>query len=158
MAVPNDINSTAFQPLANVAIGYANPRVTTGPRAQLQKNFFPYLELTMQSKHDGFLRGYCQSIRVTGRAQDGNQVGHGLTTAPAVWTFYAGLSAVICDRVIQHMIARWRSAPTGGNVSIQTGQVFLAQQKIIQSNGYRYEASYYYQPEGIYVPFHCYPA
>lgn len=158
MAVPNDIASKAFQPLTNLAIGYANPRVQNGPRAQLQKNFLPYLELTMQSKHDVFLRGYCVTIGVTRRAADGNQVVHGLTTAAAVWTFYAGLSAVICDRVIQHMINRWSSAPVGGNASIQTGQVFLAQQKVIQSNGYRYEASYYYEPEGIYVPFHCYPA
>jgi hypothetical protein len=167
MPVPAGITSMGISAhrLATITRQFNNPSAQAAAgRAQLTRNFLVYLELAMQAKHDALMRGYCQSIGVVGRAQDGTQVRHAANaTANGVLTgagFYGQKAGIAADIARDHMVAKWRqTASIPGQAVFTPGtRVDASVQMQVQSDGFQYEVSYWYDEQDIYVLFHCYPS
>jgi hypothetical protein len=131
-----------------------NPGVHPGPqRTNLTRTFHPYLELTLQSKHCNFLRGYCQQHNVESRRRDGTQVPEHTAACLAAGGFYEAKGRVLAAAIRDQMIQKWRN----GTTFTPGVQVMAAIQMQRQSDGYCYEAGYWYDGQNIYILFHCYP-
>jgi hypothetical protein len=164
MPVPQAIqamNQSAYL-CGTFQLQFANPHGGQGIRAQMTRNFHVYLEIGMQSKHDELMRGHCQAIRVQARRQDGTQVPHsrGATAATvlAPGGFYSQKARIAANVVKDLMIARWQQPQVAGQAAFTPGtRVDAGVQMKLQSDGFQYEISYWYDGNDIYVLFHCYP-
>lgn len=143
------------------------------PRANVDKVFFPYLELTMQAKHDGEIRGYLQahntrekekkaknknydSNEIDIRKQDGSQVPSGSTAND--FAFYRACGVIAAEICSEKMTEKWQSNQNINNtVFVHGARNDCSVQSETQRDDYSYEVSFYYEPDGIYVVFHCYP-
>jgi hypothetical protein len=162
MPVPADITAmgAAAHRFIPIQRQFANPQGGQGGRANLTRTFHPYLELAMQAKHDVLFQGYCKQIGVIPRPTHGTQVTHakGSTAAGVLGAFYATKAGIAADLASSNMQTRWRAqAPGAPSVFTVGKRVDAAIQGIRQSDGYRYEISYWYDNNDIYVLFHCYP-
>jgi hypothetical protein len=162
MAIPVAITSMgrAAQRVSMLTLTFANP--SAGGR-MISKTFYAYLEVGMQSKHDVLMRGYCDLVHVVKRDTDGNQVPHprGTTAAGALGPggLYDVKGRKAADVVLTQMKEKWAKPQVAGtSVFTANTRVDASVQKVIQSDNYRYEVSYWYQDDGVYVLFHCYPA
>jgi hypothetical protein len=162
MPLPRDITamgSSAHRVLM-APLAVVNPK-PSGGRATLNKNFHVYLELTMQSKHDGLMRGYCKKVGVVDRKEDGTQVTHtsGATAEAALTGIYADKGRIAAEAVAAQMTEKWRTTtPAPGKGVFTPGvRVDAGLQKKPQRDGWGYEVSYWYDVQDIYVLFHCYP-
>jgi hypothetical protein len=163
MPIPAEITgmNQAAKLVGTFPLQFNNPNPRTAGRAQLTRTFHVYLEVAMQAKHDALMRGYCQRIGVQGRPQAGSQItGHG-TNADAVLGnggFYEARAQTAADAVKTQMVARWGQQQQQGQQVFTPGQrVDAAIQSQVQNDNYRYEISYWYDGDDVYVLFHCYP-
>ena len=118
------------------------------------KNFFAYLEVGDQCKHDNSLRGYCRRNNVADRRTQDTQV------RPANngdFAYYASKAEVACRAVATDMHNRWNANTTNNQVFNPEGSQTLSIQGTPQSDGWYYEITMYYRGSDIYVTFHCYP-
>jgi hypothetical protein len=139
---------------------FANPNAAGGGRAQLTRSFHVYLELTMQSKHDRLIYGYCLAHQVEGRRQDGTQIPAtaGATALARLGGFYVTRAQTAAAAAAAHMVGRWQAPQVQGRQVFRQGErVDAAVQAVQQADGYYYELSYWYDGTDIYVLFHCYP-
>lgn len=144
-------------------ITFPTPKKAEDGRTQITRNFHVYLELTMQCKHDPLMIGYCHQINVIARAQDGTQVRHtpGSTAASvlAPGGFYAQRALKAADVTKTIMVAKWGKPQLPGRPVFTPGKREDASvQMDIQSDGYQYEISYWYDGPDIYVLYHVYPS
>jgi hypothetical protein len=158
MPVPAGITSmgAAAYNCGTTVLTFNNPRPHVGgQRPTLTRNFIVYLELAMQAKHDAKIQGYCRSIHVAPRTTDGTQVTYAgpAATALAPGGFYRTRAATAANVVKNQMVTRWQ----GGTTFVPGTRVDASVQAHVQADGYRYEVSYWYDGNDIYVLFHTYP-
>jgi hypothetical protein len=165
MPVPQEIFNMhqAAHLCGQFPLQFPNPQGGAGARAQITRNFHVYLEIGMQSKHDALMRGYCNQIHVVSRREDGTQVKHaaGATAGTVLQAggFYAQKAGIAANIIKTQMAARWQQVQVPGQSVFTPGhRVDAGVQSQIQTDRYRYEISYWYDGQDIYVLFHCYPA
>ncbi len=162
MPVPRDLqnlgNATYY--MGNFPLTFNNPHQRYGGRARLTKNFYVYLEVVFQAKHDRAMYAYCRSIGIQPRNNAGTQVGHNYGPNDAFSYFYPQKAHIAANVSLGNMLRRWGSARNNPGVSVFTPEVRVdaAVQGIVQEDGYSYEISYWYDNDNIYVLFHCYPS
>lgn len=162
MPLPLEIRQSgdASYNCGNYYIGISNPKRQQGERATIYKNFKAYLELEMQSKHDQWVSGYCHSLQLSPRKQDGSQITHkkNATKQDVLDGFYNEKGRTASDVVVDIMKEKWSKPTQSGESEFEQGKRYdAAVQKKKQSDNYRYEISYWYDVKDIYVLFHCYP-
>lgn len=147
--------SKAFRLIDSRKLEFANLKTPdrSPSRSKLSKNFYAYLELGMQSKHDKFIQNYCSKIGVEPRRSDGTQIFHKLTTIEDVLEFYQKRGDQCCEIAMVRMAEAWKAGTT---LQKDTAYSLNAQGKP-QRDGWRYDASYYYDGHDIHVTFHGYP-
>jgi hypothetical protein len=141
-----------------IQITFNNPHPHAGgQRATLTRNFYVYLELTMQCKHDGLLRGYCPSIGVVARKKDGTQVQYAdATPQTALAGFYTQKARIAAEVACDHMAGKWRRAVAP--VFTPGTRVDASVQNQVQHDRHQYKLSHRYDGQDIYVLFHVYSA
>ena len=169
MPTPHGITSMGASARALAAIALA-----AGPQGARAggniRTFHPYLELTMQSKHDAVVRGYCQQVGVTHRPQKGSQCNHNHATGDQAFAGYYNLRAQVAAEVVKaQMEGRWINQPQGARTPVFTrvtpgalgstqSRVDASVQNTVQRDNHQYDISYWYDGPDIYVLFHCYPS
>jgi len=169
MPPPHGITSmgASAQALGPIALAAGPPGARAGGN---MRTFHPYLELTMQSKHDAVIRGYCNQVAVVGRRADGTQCNHNFATAPLAFAGYYNLRAQVAAEVVKtQMEGRWAgqaqgprtpvfTRPTPGALGSTRARVDASVQNTVQRDNHQYDISYWYDGPDIYVLFHCYPS
>ena len=160
MPVPHEITNMldTVQLCGTFPRTFGNPKPAPGTtRTQITKTFRVYLELVMQAKHDVLISGHCKSLKLTPRRTDGSQITHrGAPTATALLGaggFYEARAGQATDTVLAQMITKWQ----GGTTFTVATRVDASVQGVVQTDGYRYELSYWYDNADVYILFHCYP-
>jgi len=162
MGVPSGISSLgkAAYFCGKHSIKFTNPKYSgSGGRQQLTRDFHGYLEVAMQAKHDSLMVGYCKSVQVAPRKQAGNQIQHGknATATGVLNNFYPQKAVVAAEVVCDQMIKRWKNQSQTQPEFTPGVRIDASVQSIVQRDLYRYEISYWYDGQDIYVLFHCYP-
>ncbi len=126
-------------------------------RRHLTKNFHCYVELYFQAKHSQLIRGYCDQKKIERRKDTGEMCVEGETAAVALGPngFYAARSRTAADIVYHHMRRKWQQAQVAGPI-IGPERHDCSVQMQVQSDGFQYEVSYYYNGEA-YLFYHVYP-
>src|ERR1700756_5385330 len=81
--------------------------------ADKNKNFFAYLEVEYQAKHDKSLAGYCRRNNLEPRNTADTQVSPPNNGDP---NYYASRGQVACKRVAAYMHDRWTKNTTNDSV------------------------------------------
>ena len=163
MAVPRaitDMGASAHD-CGDFDLTFDNPKEdASAGRTQLTRSFHVYLELAMQAKHDQIISGYCRTVDVQPRKQDGAQVKNsGANGAAALAGFYVTKAETAAEVAKDHMVKKWANQAQGAAPVFTPGvRVDAAVQNTVQSDDYSYEISYWYDGQDIYVLYHCYPA
>ena len=145
---------------ADVSLPLSNPKAGTAGRTTLNRNFRVYLEVAMQAKHDANMRSYCDGAGIAKRSMAGTQVPNsGANGAAALQGFYKTKSTVAATVARDQMQTKWAAqGPNGPLVFTPGTRVDASVQRVLQADGFRYEVSYWYDVQDIYVLYHCYPA
>lgn len=145
---------------ADISLPLTNPKAATASRITLSRVFRVYLEVAMQAKHDANMRSYCDGMGIAKRNRDGSQVSNsGATGAAALQTFYRTKSTIAATIARDGMQTKWGAQGANGAPVFTPGtRVDASVQRMLQTDGFRYEVSYWYDVQDIYVLYHCYPA
>jgi hypothetical protein len=124
-----------------------------------QKRFITYIEVLEQGAHDPKIRSLVHPRQLgnprpmhEGRVKP-NNTGTDETTSLA---YYAAHGPVAARMAAEELTRRWTANTTNNTVFVRGAAHTLAQQAVVQPNGFCYETTLWYDVNDVYVAFHCY--
>ena len=159
MAIPEEINNKSFLLTTTESKTFEAPKSKQdGSKRQVTKTFKAYVELGYQSKHDEHVRAYCMAKGIEKRNKDGTQVpGYDYNAAQGakdIATFYKDRGETAIDVALADLKKEWGKDKTFAD---QEKKIMAVQAKT-QDDGWKYDMSFYYCGNEIYVTYHTYPA
>ncbi len=121
-----------------------------------QRRFRAYVEVLEQGAHDPAMRALVQQRRLGNPRPMHRGLVRPANTGADPLAYYPAHGQEAARLAAEEMTRRWTLNTGNNTVFVRGAAHVLAQQSVIQPNGFCYETTMWYDVDWIYVAFHCY--